>query len=50
MLDITEPVALSGLAAAWLKRVQLTKPAQLFVAFCREELAKFQDLQPQRGA
>jgi len=41
MLDIAEPVALSGLAAAWLKRVQLTKPAQLFVEFCREELAKF---------
>ena len=41
LLDIAEPVALSGLAAAWLKRVQLTKPAQLFVEFCREELAKF---------
>jgi DNA-binding transcriptional LysR family regulator len=41
MLDIAEPVALSGLAAARLKRVQLTKPAQLFVEFCREELAKF---------
>ena len=39
-LDITEPVALSGLAAAHLKRVQLTKPAQLFVEFCREELAQ----------
>ena len=39
-LDIAEPVALSGLAAARLKQVQLTKPAQLFVEFCREELAK----------
>ncbi|HDS1679359.1 TPA: LysR family transcriptional regulator [Pseudomonas putida] len=41
MIDIAEPVALSGLAAAHLKRVQLTKPAQLFVEFCREELATF---------
>jgi len=39
-LDIAEPVTLSGLAAARLKRVQLTKPAQLFVEFCREELGK----------
>ena len=39
-VEIAEPVATSGLAAARLKRVQLTKPAQLFVDFCREELAR----------
>lgn len=38
-LDISEPVALSGLAAAHLKPMQLTKPAQLFVEFCRAQLA-----------
>jgi DNA-binding transcriptional LysR family regulator len=38
MVDIAEPVTSSGLAAAWLKRAQLTKPAQLFVEFCKEQL------------
>ena len=28
------------LAAAWLKRAQLTKPARLFVDYCREQLGK----------
>ncbi|BAU75611.1 LysR family transcriptional regulator [Metapseudomonas furukawaii] len=39
-VNIAEPVATSGLVAARLKRGQLTKPAQLFVDFCREELAQ----------
>ncbi len=38
-IDIAEPVAPSGLVSARLKRGQLTKPAQLFVDFCRERLA-----------
>jgi len=38
-VDIAEPVELSGLVTAKLKRVQLTRPAQLFVDFCREELS-----------
>ena len=37
-VDISEPVASSGLAAAWLKRAPLTKPAQLFVEFCKAQL------------
>lgn len=42
-IDIVEDVTGSGLAAAWLKRGQLTKPAQLFAEFCREQLtAKIQ--------
>jgi DNA-binding transcriptional LysR family regulator len=36
---IKEPVTTSGLASARLKRNQLTKPAQLFVDFCREQLS-----------
>lgn len=39
MVDLAEPVSTSGLAAAWLKRAQLTKPARLFVDYCREQLA-----------
>lgn len=49
-VDITEPVATSGLVAARLKRAQLTKPAQLFVDFCRErlgQLAQVRDATPQ---
>ena len=38
-VDIKEPVTTSGLASAHLKRSQLTKPAQLFVDFCREQLS-----------
>ncbi|QKJ88644.1 LysR family transcriptional regulator [Paramixta manurensis] len=30
----------SGLTAAWLARSQLTKPAQLFVEFCKQQLAQ----------
>ncbi|MCP8462367.1 LysR substrate-binding domain-containing protein [Pseudomonas sp. ZM23] len=39
MVNITEDVSASGLVAAWLKRAQLTKPAQLFVDYAREELS-----------
>ncbi|KAF1053315.1 MAG: HTH-type transcriptional regulator GltC [Stenotrophomonas maltophilia] len=35
MVNIAEPVSASGLVAAWLKRSQLTKPAQLFVEYSR---------------
>ncbi len=38
-LEIAEPVAASGLSAAWLKRAQLTKPARLFVDYCKEQLS-----------
>ncbi|MFD1560200.1 LysR family transcriptional regulator [Paraburkholderia silviterrae] len=37
-IDISESVTPSGLVSARLKRGQLTKPAQLFVDFCREQL------------
>ena len=37
-LDITEQVTGSGLVAGWLKRAPLTKPAQLFVDYCKAEL------------
>jgi DNA-binding transcriptional LysR family regulator len=37
-LDIAEPVTRSGLVSARLRKGQLTKPAQLFVDFCRERL------------
>ncbi|MBB3259936.1 hypothetical protein F4827_004619 [Paraburkholderia bannensis] len=35
--------ATSGLVSARLKRGQLTKPAQLFVDFCRERLASLHE-------
>lgn len=37
-VNIAEDVSASGLVAAWLKRAQLTKPAQLFVEYARGEL------------
>ena len=37
-VEITEEVSGSGLVAAWLKRAQLTKPAQLFVEYCQAQL------------
>ncbi|MCY1288550.1 aminoethylphosphonate catabolism associated LysR family transcriptional regulator [compost metagenome] len=37
-VDIAEEVTGSGLVAAWLKRSQLTKPARLFVEYCKEQL------------
>ena len=37
-VNISEDVTGSGLVAAWLKRAQLTKPAQLFVDYCKEQL------------
>ncbi|AEA64966.1 LysR family transcriptional regulator [Burkholderia gladioli] len=43
-IDISEPVARSGLVSARLKRGQLTKPAQLFVDFCRERLTELSSL------
>ncbi|GIZ12666.1 LysR substrate-binding domain-containing protein [Pseudomonas sp. NCCP-436] len=39
MVDIAEDVSSSGLVAAWLKRSQLTKPAQLFIDYCKEQLS-----------
>lgn len=39
-VNITEDVTGSGLVAAWLKRAQLTKPAQLFVDYCKAELGE----------
>jgi DNA-binding transcriptional LysR family regulator len=38
-VPLAEKVSGSGLSAAWLRRSQLTKPAQLFVDHCREVLA-----------
>lgn len=38
MIDVAEPVTMSGLASARLRKAQLTKPAQLFVDFCKERL------------
>ena len=38
-VEISDNVAPSGLVSARLKRNQLTKPAQLFVDFCREQLS-----------
>jgi len=40
MVDLQEDVTGSGLSAAWLKRAQLTKPAQLFVDYCKEHFAE----------
>ncbi|MBH3431190.1 LysR family transcriptional regulator [Pseudomonas alkylphenolica] len=34
---LAEDVTGSGLVAGWLKRAQLTKPAQLFVDYCKEQ-------------
>jgi DNA-binding transcriptional LysR family regulator len=39
-VPLVENVTGSGLSAAWLRRGQLTKPVQLFVDHCREELAR----------
>ena len=36
-VDIAEDVTGSALVAAWLKRAQLTKPAQLFIEYCKEQ-------------
>lgn len=38
-IDLQDEVEGSGLVVAWLTRNQLTKPAQLFVEFCKTELA-----------
>lgn len=39
-IPLAESVTGSALTAAWLRRSPLTKPAQLFVDHCREELAR----------
>ena len=39
VVEIAEEVSGSGLVAAWLRRAQLTKPAQLFVDYCKEQLS-----------
>lgn len=41
-VDIVEPVSGSGLVAAWLKRAQPTKSAQLFIEFCQAQLGQAQ--------
>ncbi|SDV51557.1 LysR family transcriptional regulator [Chitinasiproducens palmae] len=46
-IEISESVAPSGLVSARLGRGQLTKPAQLFVDFCRARLAGLD--QPEAG-
>jgi DNA-binding transcriptional LysR family regulator len=38
-LEVTDEVTGSGLVAGWLKRAQLTKPAQLFIDYCKENMA-----------
>ncbi len=38
-VNIAENVTGSGLVAAWLKRSQLTKSAQLFADYCQQELS-----------
>jgi DNA-binding transcriptional LysR family regulator len=38
-VNISDAVTGSGLVAAWLKRAHLTKPAQLFVEYCKEQFA-----------
>ncbi|MFZ1871884.1 MAG: LysR family transcriptional regulator [Chania sp.] len=38
-IELQDEVEGSGLVVAWLTRNQLTKPAQLFVEFCKTELA-----------
>ncbi|TBU98536.1 LysR family transcriptional regulator [Stutzerimonas kirkiae] len=44
-VPISEPVTGSGLVAAWLQRAQLTKPAQLFVDYCKECLGREEPLE-----
>ena len=39
-IPLAETVTGSGLSAVWLRRAPLTKPVQLFVDYCREELAR----------
>lgn len=39
-VDIAETVSASGLVSARLKRAQLTKPAQLFVDYCKAQLGR----------
>lgn len=43
--DLAEEVAPSGLVCARLKQGKLTKPAELFLAFCREHLTELHQAQ-----
>lgn len=45
-VEISDAVTGSGLVAAWLKRAQLTRPAQLFVDYCKAELAPVAEARP----
>jgi DNA-binding transcriptional LysR family regulator len=38
-VPLAEQVTGSGLSTAWLRRSQLTKPAELFIEYCRDLLA-----------
>ncbi len=40
-VDIAEDVTGSALVAGWLKRAHLTKPAQLFVDYCKEQFKQW---------
>lgn len=40
-VNIAEDVTGSALVAGWLKRSHLTKPAQLFVDYCKEQFAQW---------
>ncbi|MGE4592115.1 LysR family transcriptional regulator [Alcaligenes sp.] len=42
-VNIKESVAHSGLVSAKLKQTQLTKPAQIFLDFCRDRLSSLDD-------
>jgi hypothetical protein len=40
-VNIAEDVTGSALVAGWLKRAHLTKPAQLFVDYCKEQFKEW---------
>jgi len=44
-VELAEQVTGSGLVSAWRKLSQLTKPARLFVEYCKEELGGSQEAQ-----
>jgi DNA-binding transcriptional LysR family regulator len=39
-VDISDEITGSGLVAGWLKRAQLTKPARLFIDYCKTHLGQ----------
>ena len=49
-VEIVEPVSGSGLVAAWLRRAQPTRPAQLFIEFCEEQLGQLGEGGGEQGA